>query len=98
MLANMPDAIQELDQSEDLPLPISYLVRILRAYRAAIGVAIGVVLVAYLTIACVLYLAMPTQRITAQRFRLEFEGAENAQYPNGVQFAPSDITATPVLL
>jgi hypothetical protein len=52
----------------------------------------------YFVIAVAVYIFSPTQRVTTQRFRLDFEGATEARYPNGIKFSSSDITSTPILL
>lgn len=46
----------------------------------------------------VYYLLAPTSKITSIDFRLEFPGADDGRYPNGVKFDPSEITSTPVLM
>jgi len=79
-------------------MSISHFVHTLNAYAPAIllsAVAVGVL---YVIAAMALYIFSPTQRITSQKFRLDFEGASEAKYPNGLKFSSSDITSTPILL
>ncbi len=58
------------------------------------GLAAASVAVAVLA---VVYVLRPTQEQSTVVFRLLFKGVEKNQYPNGMQFTPSDIVATPVL-
>ncbi len=48
-------------------------------------------------IALVIYLFSPTQRITSQAFRLNFERAGAGEYPNGSKFNVTDIISGPIL-
>ena len=43
------------------------------------------------------YLLQKKQDITRLRFRLDFDGVEKNQYPNGGKFSTSDLLATPVI-
>ncbi|MGH9424532.1 MAG: hypothetical protein ACRD3J_31455, partial [Thermoanaerobaculia bacterium] len=54
--------------------------------------------VLYIIIGVAIYVFSPTQRITTQKFRLDFEGASDGHYPNGIKFSSSDITSLPILL
>ena len=79
-------------------MSISHLVHTLNAYAPAILLSAAAVTVLYIIIAVAIYVFSPTQRITSQKFRLDFEGASDARYPNGIKFSSSDITSTPILL
>ena len=79
-------------------MSISHLVHTLNAYAPAILLSAAAVTVLYIIIAVAIYVLSPTQRITSQKFRLDFEGASDARYPNGIKFSSSDITSTPILL
>jgi hypothetical protein len=77
---------------------VSHLVATLKAYRAVIVVSLISVAIGYLLIASAVYLFSPSERTTSQTFRLQFEGAAQGLYPNGLRFSPTDIIATPILL
>ena len=79
-------------------MSISHLVHTLHAYAPAILLSAAAVAVLYVIIGIAVYVFSPTQRITSQEFRLDFEGASDGRYPNGVKFSSSDITSTPILL
>ena len=82
----------------ETPISVSHLVHTLRAYSAVIWLSLAAVVIGYLIFAVVLYLVSPSQRITLQQFRLDFEGAQKGEYPNGVKFTPTEIVASPILL
>src|SRR5438132_1782526 len=44
------------------------------------------------------YLLGASQRITTLPFRLDFEGATEGKFPNGLRFSPTDIISPPMLL
>jgi hypothetical protein len=95
----MPDSHHaELVEVAERPISISNLVRTLRAYAPVILLSMCAVAAVYTVIAITVYVFSPTQRVTTQKFRLDFEGASEAHYPNGTKFASSDITSTPILL
>jgi hypothetical protein len=79
-------------------MSISHLVRTLHAYAPVILLSLAAVALAYIVFAIAVYVFSPTQRITTRKFRLDFKGASEGLYPNGVKFSSSDITSTPVLL
>jgi hypothetical protein len=98
-LRAMPDSHHpEVVEIADRPISISHLVRTLRAYAPVIVLTLGAVALLYIVIAVAVYVFSPTQRVTTQKFRLDFEGASEARYPNGIKFSSSDITSTPILL
>jgi hypothetical protein len=63
--------------------------RIVLHALVAVSVAVGVL--------AVVYVARPSQQQSTVVFRLLFKGVDKNQYPNGMQFTPSDIVATPVI-
>jgi len=79
-------------------MSISHLVHTLNAYAPAILLSLAAVATLYIILAVAIYVFSPAQRITSQKFRLDFEGATQARYPNGLKFSSSDITSTPNLL
>jgi len=95
----MPDSHQtEVAEVVDRPMSISHFVRTLQAYAPAILLSLSAIAVLYVIIAVALYVFSPAQRVTTQQFRLDFEGASEGSYPNGIKFSSSDITSTPILL
>ena len=86
----------EMPQGEGLSL--SHLVHTLKKYAAVIVLSLFIVLLLSAIVALFVYLRSPSQSSTSLPFRLEFEGANRGQYPNGTKFSTTEITATPVLL
>jgi hypothetical protein len=56
------------------------------------------VAIAYVIVALAIYIRVPSQRVTTMTFRLQFEGAERGEYPNGTKFSSAEIISMPVLL
>jgi len=79
-------------------MSISHFVHTLHAYAPAIFLSAAAVAVLYVIVAVAVYVFSPAQRLTTQTFRLDFEEASDARYPNGIKFSSSDITSTPILL
>lgn len=95
----MPDSHHtEVVEVAERPMSISHLVHTLEAYAPAIVLSVLAVAALYIVAAIGLYVFSPAQRITTQQFRVDFEGASEGLYPNGIKFASSDITSTPILL
>jgi hypothetical protein len=88
----------EVVEVTERPMSISHLVHTLQAYAPAIVLSVLAVGALYIVVAIGLYVFSPAQRITTQQFRLDFEGASEGHYPNGIKFTSSDITSTPILL
>ncbi|MEA2235615.1 MAG: hypothetical protein QOC81_339 [Thermoanaerobaculia bacterium] len=88
----------EIVEVVDRPVSISHLTHTLQAYGPAIFLSTAAIAVLYLILSVAIYVLSPTQRISSQQFRLDFEGASEAKYPNGIKFSSSDITSTPILL
>jgi hypothetical protein len=97
MTTTNPNAQSQYETYEP-PFQLSRYVGVLKAYAPVIILSLLVVMAAYITIAVILYLAAPSQRIATQYFRLDFAGATEAKYPNDEKFSPNDIISTPVLL
>jgi hypothetical protein len=94
----MPDSHQTEVIEVDRPMSISHFVHTLHAYAPAILLSLAAIAVLYVIVAVALYVFSPAQRVTTQQFRLDFEGAAEGRYPNGIKFSSSDITSTPILL
>jgi hypothetical protein len=82
----------------EVTVSLSRLVQALRAYRRLILLSMLGLAVVYTIVALVLFLIAPAQRTTSVPFRLDFEGAARAEYPNGLRFSPVEIVGAPVLL
>ena len=87
-----------LDEPATPSPTFSHVIRTLRAYLPIIFLSLVAAAVGYIIVAVVLYLLAPSQRVTTMQFRLEFEGAERGEYPNGVKFSTAEVISTPVLL
>lgn len=84
--------------SEGEGVSLSHLVHTLQKYSRIIVISLLGVLLLYAVLAFLIYLGSPSQKVTSLPFRLEFEGANRGEYPNGTKFSTTEITATPVLL
>jgi hypothetical protein len=95
----MPDT-HHVDTVEvvDRPISISHFVHILHAYMPIVILATVAIAIAYIVLAIGIYVFSPSQNVTTQQFRLDFEGASTGHYPNGLKFSTSDIVSTPILL
>ena len=56
-----------------------------------------VVAVLYLIVSFFLLLLMPVHKTVTLPFRLDFEGVDRGEYPNGMQFSSAEIVSTPIL-
>jgi hypothetical protein len=77
---------------------LAHFVQVLQRYRLVILVALASAAIAYLFVATAILLMSPAERLTTQPFRLDFEGAGNGRYPNGMPFNVMDVITGPVLL
>src|SRR5438045_5364597 len=93
-----PEAHDSYAAEPAAPFSISHLLRTIRSYAGMIIISLIAVMIAYAIVALVLYLRAPSRRVTSLPFRLQFSGAVNGNYPNGLTFSPADITDTGVLL
>ncbi len=98
MLWPMLDHNQYAMEHADPPVSVSHLVRTLGAYLPVITLSILAVLVGYMIVAATAYLLAPSQRVTSLPFRLEFQGADRGEYPNGTKFSGAEIVSTPIVL
>lgn len=80
------------------PISVSHFFRVLGSYRPIIGLSLAAITIGYIIIALAVYIFAPAQRVTTMTFRLEFEGAERGEYPNGTKFSSAEIISMPVLL
>jgi hypothetical protein len=78
-----------------------HLGRIARSLRQSwfvIAVSLLGAVLLFAILATLLLLRQPEQRIVTLPFRLEFQGAEKGEYPNGLRFSAAEIVATPILM
>lgn len=88
---------QAAHELESSGISVSHVVRTLSQYRRAILFWLGAVAFLYVLAALTLILLSPGIEITSLPFRLDFEGAENGLYPNGLKFSSTDVLAANVL-
>lgn len=81
----------------DTPFSLSRYTHAMRRYRGVIGLCLLAVAAGYFLIATALYLFGPAERVTAQPFRLDFQGAGQGLYPNNTKFTAAEIVSTPIL-
>lgn len=91
-------AAEDYRDNQAEPPSIYRIVRVLSAYRTAIGLGLLAVIVAYIIVAALLLLRAPSQRVVSLPFRLEFSGAGLGRYPNGLKFSGGDIVAGPIAM
>jgi hypothetical protein len=80
------------------PISISHFVHALRDYRGVILLSFAGVAIAAAVVLLVVCLLSATQRTTTLAFRLDFEGASEGRFPNGLRFSATDIISSPILL
>lgn len=80
------------------PISVSHFFKVIGAYLPIIALSLAAVAVGYLIVALAMYIHAPSQRVTTMTFRLEFEGADRGEYPNGTKFSSAEIISTPVLI
>lgn len=71
--------------------------RTIRRYQGPIRLAMLAIAAALFIGIAVIYLLIPTQRVTTLDFRLAFRGAEKGEYPNGTPFSSTEIVSPTVL-
>ena len=84
------DHMQTHEESEAGPISLSHIASIFRRYSGVILVTLASVLLGYLIVATAIYLLAERQRTTSLKFRLEFKGASQGEYPNGLKFSVAD--------
>jgi hypothetical protein len=92
---------QNLDRDSgvepEFQISISHFTHVMRRYRPVILLSLAGIMLAYLIIAVAMYVFSPSERITSQPFRLDFEGAGKGEYPNKYKFNIADIINGPIL-
>ena len=91
-----PDANSRVFESGSIS--VAHIINVLRRYSPIIAVSIAAVIFGYVLIALAYYALSPTTLSSRLPFRLEFEGAERGEYPNGLKFSSSEIVSTPILM
>lgn len=90
-------AEEQHQQERNRGLTLSSIFQAIRTHLVPILLAVLAVAIGYFLLAMIYTLLRPVQRNSTLAFRLEFAGADNGQYPNGLAFSGSDIIDTPVL-
>jgi hypothetical protein len=83
---------------ESSGISVAHIVRTLSRYRRTIFLLLAVLGFLYGILALTVFALSPGIEITSLPFRLDFEGAENGLYPNGLNFSSTDILASNVLI
>jgi len=65
--------------------------------RAAIVLWSTAILVAIVVIGGLIFLLQDRRQVAQLSFRIDFDGIDKGEYPNGMKFSTSDILSTPVL-
>src|ERR1700704_4650204 len=89
---------KETTETEEPQISISHFVHTIRAYIPVISLSLGAVALASVIVVILLYSLAPSQVITSQPFRLNFDGAADGRYPNGLRFSSGEIVGTPIVL
>jgi hypothetical protein len=92
----MTDPNREGDYTES-GIRLGRILRILGNSWRIIVVSMLSIAFLFALLATVVLLRQPSQRTVTLPFRLEFQGAEKGEYPNGLRFSPAEIVATPIL-
>ena len=85
------------EQERNRGFSAATILNAIRANLTPILLTIIAAAIGYFLLAMTYALLKPVQRQTTLGFRLEFAGADNGEYPNGVKFSGGDIIDTPVL-
>jgi hypothetical protein len=95
-----PHVIHHDSQMEPVepPVSLSHLVHAVRSYRAPLILSYSAVALLGAVALILVYLLSPSQRTTTLPFRLDFEGATEGKFPNGLRFSPTGIISAPILL
>ncbi|HYK03002.1 MAG TPA: hypothetical protein VE974_14675 [Thermoanaerobaculia bacterium] len=88
---------EEQQQERTRGFTLSSIFQAIRTHLVPILLTVLAVAIGYFLLAMIYTLLRPVQRNSTLAFRLEFAGADNGQYPNGLAFSGSDIIDTPVL-
>jgi len=96
---SMPDLPDHYHSEETVEktMSVGHFFHVLRAYSPVIKLTMAAVLIGYIIVAMTIYLIAPARRVTSLPFRLEFDGADRGEYPNGAKFSSAELISTPVL-
>jgi hypothetical protein len=84
------------DMEYTQPFYLADFMRTLRGYSRIILLTVIGVMLLYAIVAGLIFLRAPSQKLTAQPFRLDFERANRGEYPNGLKFSTAEIVSSPV--
>jgi len=91
-----PESLDIYDVSEPA-FSLPRLFRTLGSYRSSIFTATVAVAVVYILGALVFFLLAPVSQVSRLPFRLEWQGADKGNYPNGTKFNIADIVSERVI-
>lgn len=82
----------------DAPRPfLGPLLRLLHPYRRVIGGVLWLSALVAVAGGLVAWVIVPVQRTASLEFRIDFDGIQEGQYPNGTKFSTEDLLSEPVL-
>jgi hypothetical protein len=77
---------------------VGRIVRTLQESWLVMALALAAVAFLIAVVAAITILRQPAQRTVTLPFRLDFQGAERGEYPNGLKFSPAEIVSSPILM
>lgn len=93
----LPRMYHDLDGEGREGISLEPIAAFLRRYWKVIGLAVSLALVVSLAFAVVAFIRAPRNSFSRIEFRLEFQGIDRGEYPNGMPFSSAEVTATPIL-
>lgn len=85
------------EDAEEVEVSLKDLFGVLWKYRVFIVVSFTFVLMITLGVISYVFLFQPKEIISKLEFKIEFDGIEKNEYPNGLKFSTSDIVSNAIL-
>jgi hypothetical protein len=92
-----PDTQSNYAGEADDELSLKDLILTLWQHRKIIVVLSLSIILIIAAVAAFVYLRQQNYKVVSLEFKLDFEGADKNEYPNGLRFSTADILSTPVL-
>ena len=92
-----PDTQASYFNEADDEISLKDLILTLWHYRKIIVVLSLSVIFIIAAVAAWVYLRQQNNKVVSLEFKLDFEGVDKNEYPNGLRFSTADILSTPVL-
>lgn len=93
----LPGRIRGRDMDSGDEISLRPYFETLWSRRRFVGVTVVGVAAVFVAAVLALWLFLPAERIATIEFRVNFDGAADNRYPNGMPFSPPEIVAAPVL-